>query len=64
MRCIIALLFVSSLCGSIHMQQLAPRRVMIDVSHSMENVNIENNIAVIQALLPNFTFHINDQPLT
>lgn len=64
MRCIIALLLMSSLCGSIHMQQLTPRKVMIDVYHSMENVNAENNIAVIQALLPNFTFHINDQPLT
>lgn len=64
MRCIIVLLLIGSLCGSVHLQQLAPRKVMIDVSHSMENVNAENNIAAIQALLPNFTFHINDQPLT
>ncbi|MGC1120281.1 MAG: hypothetical protein WBA22_04230 [Candidatus Methanofastidiosia archaeon] len=57
---VIVLLLIGGLCVD---SQAATRRVMVDLSHSEENVNAENNMVAIQTLLPDFSFSYNYQPL-
>jgi hypothetical protein len=58
---VFVLLLIGGLCVD---SQAATRRVMVDLSHSEENVNAENNMVAIQTLLPDFSFSFNYQPLS
>ncbi|MGD2250659.1 MAG: ThuA domain-containing protein [Candidatus Methanofastidiosia archaeon] len=59
---LICVLGVILFCGSLQSYTID---VMVDVSHSIEHVNAENNLVVIGKLLPEFTFDYNhDQALT
>ncbi|MBU7013359.1 MAG: hypothetical protein HXS52_02810 [Theionarchaea archaeon] len=57
---VVVLLLISGLCVD---TQAATRRVMVDLSHSEENVNAENNMVALQTLLPDFSLSFNYQPL-
>ncbi|MBU6997363.1 MAG: hypothetical protein HXS41_10685 [Theionarchaea archaeon] len=57
---VFVLLLIGGLCVD---SQAATRRVMVDLSHSEQNVNAENNMVAIQTLLPDFSLSFNYQPL-
>jgi uncharacterized membrane protein len=56
-----AILLISIFCGSV---EAPPKKVMIDVSHSLENVNAEVNTVALRTILPEFSFHQNNRALT
>lgn len=59
---LICVLIAILLCGSLESYSID---VMVDVSHSIEHVNAENNLIAIEKLLPQFTFDYNhDEKLT
>lgn len=55
------LLLIGCVCGSLEAPQ---KRVMIDVFHSLENVNPEVNMVAVSKWLTDFSFESSDEMLT